>query len=93
MENLKIDNVKANKILNSKKILKGTKDSMKTMLDRFEDKFATVDNTGNRLHNNLTNIKNIITISIHATDLKHKSCDFFLHSIAFQNFYIPVNLV
>ena len=64
-----------NKILNSKKIPKGTKDSMKTMLDRFDDKFATVDNTGNRLHNNLTNIATILrkTLNYNGKTLVH--CD------------------
>ena len=75
MENLKIDNVKANKILNSKKILKGTKDSMKTMLDRFDDKFATVDNTGNRLHNNLTNIATILRKTLNYNGKTLVQCD------------------
>ena len=75
MENLKIDNVKANKILNSKKILKGTKDSMKTMLDRFDDKFATVDNTGNRLHNNLTNIATILRKALNYNGKTLVQCD------------------
>jgi hypothetical protein len=60
MEHLSIDKEKANKILSKSNISKEAKKSMQTMLDRFEDKFATVDNTGNRLHNNLTNIATVL---------------------------------
>jgi hypothetical protein len=75
MENLKIDRKKADKILSSKKILKGTKESMKTMLDRFDEKFATVDNTGNRLHNNLTNIATVLRKALTYKDKNITQCD------------------
>ena len=75
MENLNVDRKKADKILNSKKILKESKDHMKTMLDRFDEKFATVDSTGNRLHNNLTNISTILRKTLNYNGNTLVQCD------------------
>ena len=75
MENLNVDLEKAKKILSSKKILKTARESMEIMLDRFDDKFATVDDTGNRLHNNLTNIATILRKTLNYNGKTIVQCD------------------
>jgi len=75
MENLNLDRKKADKILSSKKILSSAKESMSTMLDRFDEKFATVDKTGNRLHNNLTNIATILRKTLNYNGKPINQCD------------------
>lgn len=75
MENLNLDRKKADKILSSKKILSSAKESMSTMLDRFDEKFATVDKTGNRLHNNLTNIATILRKTLNYNGNPINQCD------------------
>jgi hypothetical protein len=56
MNNLEMDYIEANKYLNSKNISLNIKSKLKMMVDIFHDKFATIDDKGHRLHNNLTNI-------------------------------------
>ena len=75
MENLNIDKEKATNILKSKNILKGTRNSMEIMIDRFSEKFATVDSTGFRLHNNLTNIATILRKTLNYNGHTIVQCD------------------
>lgn len=57
MFNLEMDKVKAESFLNCKNLPKNVRDKIKLMVDIFyERRFNTIDEKGNRLHNNLTNI-------------------------------------
>jgi hypothetical protein len=54
MNNVKMDYIKADSYLKS--IPLNIQNKVKMMVDVFDTKFATVDETSNRLHNNLTNL-------------------------------------
>jgi hypothetical protein len=75
MENLQINKEKAEKVLEDRKLLKLTKDNMSTMVDRFDEKFAKVDATGNRLHNNLTNISTALRTALNYNGKTIVQCD------------------
>lgn len=56
MENLNIDKPKALEFIKNTVTDIDKKESYEIVTEIFEDKFAIVDNTSNRLHNNLTNL-------------------------------------
>jgi hypothetical protein len=75
MDNLKMDYVKAEKFLKSKKIPKNIKDKLKIAIDFFHKKFATIDETGFRLHNNLTNLATPLRKTLNYNGKKIVQCD------------------
>lgn len=75
MEDLEIDTIEALKILKGIRLPKDTKSSLQTMLERFDDKFAVVDDIGNRLHNNLTNIATVLRKTLTYKGNKLVQCD------------------
>lgn len=75
MENLQINKEKAKQILEDSKVLRKVRDNMSTMVDRFDEKFAKVDETGNRLHNNLTNISTILRKTLNYNGKTIVQCD------------------
>lgn len=54
VENVNIDKEKAELLIQKYPVKQ--RDKIQLMLDIFENKFASVDKTGNRLHNNITNL-------------------------------------
>lgn len=69
MEGLKMDYIKADSILNN--MPRNIRKKAKMMVDIFETKFSTIDNTANRLHNNLTNLSTDLrkTLSLNGNEL------------------------
>jgi len=75
MENLIIDADKARKTINKLDITKNNKAKISTMVDIFDTKFAKIDKTANRLHNNLTNIATVLRKHITYKGLEIVQCD------------------
>jgi len=75
MKNLKMDYVKADKFLNDKKTPLNIRKKIRMMVDVFYKKFSTIDETGNRLHNNLTNLATPLRNTLNYNGKNLVQCD------------------
>lgn len=73
MQYLDMDYSKATTILQSMPI--NLRKKSKMMVDIFNTKFATIDDTANRLHNNLTNLSTSLRSTLSIKDKKLIQCD------------------
>lgn len=92
MENLKIDSKKAFEHI--KDFEDDPKEYSQISIENFNDKFATVDKTGNRLHNNLTNLHTPLRKYLSYDGKKLVQCDIRNSQIVFlytllDNYHIP----
>jgi predicted DNA-binding protein len=94
MLNLDMDYEKADKYLNSKNVPANIKKKLQMMVDIFHNKFATVDDKGNRLHNNLTNIATPLRDTLNYNGHKLVQCDLknsqpLLFRILLNKYHLP----
>ena len=94
MLDLDMDYNKAYKYLNSKNIPANIRKKLTMMVDIFHDKFATVDEVGNRLHNNLTNIATPLRKTLNYKGYNLVQCDLknsqpLLFRILLNNYHLP----
>lgn len=76
MDNLELYSDKANNFLNCKKTPKNIRDKIRMMVDVFyERRFSTIDEKGNRLHNNLTNLATPLRGALHYKGSTLVQCD------------------
>ena len=73
MQSLEMDYNSANEIL--KTMPANIRKKSKMMIDIFDNKFATIDNTANRLHNNLTNLSTPLRATLSLGGNKLIQCD------------------
>lgn len=73
MQSLEMDYDKANIILKSTPV--NLRKKSKMMIDIFDTKFATIDDTANRLHNNLTNLSTLLRSTLFIKGKTLIQCD------------------
>jgi hypothetical protein len=73
MQSLDMDYDKAEVILQN--MPTNLRKKFKMMVDIFDTKFATIDDTANRLHNNLTNISTLLRSTLSINGVQLSQCD------------------